>query len=71
MSVGIARKLQEAYPDEQLVEPAQTSGKVKVTDGRVHAVTEKLRPMRLSSRTNWGPVSLDPSFCIRCHSWGR
>lgn len=65
MSIGIARKLQEGYPDVQLVETMRTPGTLKVADGSVREVTEKTLPVRISLHTSWGLVSLDPfSFAV-------
>ena len=65
MSVGVARKLQEAYPAVRIVEGMHTPGKLKVADGRVREVTEKTIPVRIALHTSWGLVSLDPfSFAV-------
>ena len=63
MSVGIANKLQMAYPDVQVVGGHRTRG--KVADGRVLVVEKKTCPVRIALHTSSGLVTLDTfSFTV-------
>ena len=65
MSVGIANKLQAAFPDVQAVGGMSDPGKLKVADGQVLEVEQKTCPARIVVHTSWGLVTLDPfSFAV-------
>ena len=65
MSVGIANKLQSAFPDVQVVRGMSHPGKLKVADGRVLAVEKKTYPVRIALHTSRSLVTLDPfSFTV-------
>ena len=60
MSVGIANKLQAAFPDVQVVGGKSHPGKLKVADSQVLAGEQKTCPVRIALQTSWGLVALDP-----------
>ena len=65
ISVGIANKLQAAFPDVRLVGDMSHPGKLKVADGRVLATEKKTCPVRISLHTSWDLVTLNPfSFAV-------
>ena len=61
MSVGIANKLQAAFPDAQVVGGMSHPEELKVADDRVLEVEKKTFPVPMALHNSWGLVTPDPS----------
>ena len=61
MSVGVTNKLQEAFPDVEVV-GGMYPGILKVAGGRVLAVEQETCPVRIALHTSWGLVTLDSFY---------
>ena len=65
MSVGIANKLESAFPDGKVVGGMLHPGKLELADGRVLVVDQKTCPVQIALHTSWGLVTLGPfSFAV-------